>query len=163
MSFGFNTNVRVGEIVYHVQTEHRGHDAPVIDTVVYVSGRVIHRIKTPLAAGAEPRDQIERQHHAIVAQLENGALTASSAPAPAAAPDASAPVAPSATIAITLNGEVREIPQGLTVAKLLDHLALRPDRVAIERNAEILPKSQWLSTPVAANDRYEIVQLVGGG
>ncbi|MGB6432275.1 MAG: sulfur carrier protein ThiS [Candidatus Acidiferrales bacterium] len=66
-------------------------------------------------------------------------------------------------IAITLNGEPREIPPALTVAQLLDHLALRHDRVAIERNAEILPKSLWATTSVAPNDRFEIVQLVGGG
>jgi hypothetical protein len=51
MSFGFNSNVRVGEIVYHVQTEQRGKDAAVIDTVVYLSGRVIHRLKTPVVGG----------------------------------------------------------------------------------------------------------------
>jgi len=68
-----------------------------------------------------------------------------------------------AAIAITLNGERREVPVGLSVADLLAHLALRADRVAIERNGEILAKSLWPSTAVAADDRFEIVQLVGGG
>ncbi|MGC1186759.1 MAG: hypothetical protein WA871_05155 [Candidatus Acidiferrales bacterium] len=48
MTSGFNSNVRVGEIVYHVQTEQRGEDGVVIDTVVYISGRVIHRVRTNL-------------------------------------------------------------------------------------------------------------------
>jgi sulfur carrier protein len=64
---------------------------------------------------------------------------------------------------ITLNGERREIPVGLSVAALLDHLALRADRVAIERNGEILAKSQWASTAISPDDGFEIVQLVGGG
>jgi len=66
-------------------------------------------------------------------------------------------------MSITLNGELREIPAGLNVATLLDHLALRADRVAIERNGEILAKSHWAGTAISPNDRFEIVQLVGGG
>jgi sulfur carrier protein len=66
-------------------------------------------------------------------------------------------------IPITLNGERREVPSGLSVAQLLAHLTLRADRVAIERNGEILPKSVWPATIVGADDRFEIVQLVGGG
>jgi len=64
---------------------------------------------------------------------------------------------------IQLNGEQREVPDGLTVTALLAHLGLNPARVAIERNLEILPRSQWQTTAVAAGDRYEIVQFVGGG
>ena len=64
---------------------------------------------------------------------------------------------------VTINGEAKEIPDGLTVRHLLEHLALRSDRVAIERNLEILPRAKWNETSVEANDRYEIVHLVGGG
>lgn len=64
---------------------------------------------------------------------------------------------------ILLNGEGREIPEGLNVAALLEHLRLDPARVAIERNLEILPRGQWQTTAVAAGDRFEIVQFVGGG
>jgi thiamine biosynthesis protein ThiS len=64
---------------------------------------------------------------------------------------------------IIINGESREIPDGLNVAELLDHLGIAADRVAIERNRDILPRSQWNGTAVAANDSYEIVHFVGGG
>jgi thiazole synthase/sulfur carrier protein len=64
---------------------------------------------------------------------------------------------------IQLNGEPREVPEGLTVSGLLAHLGLNPARVAIERNLEILPRSAWQSTSVSAGDRYEVVQFVGGG
>ncbi len=66
-------------------------------------------------------------------------------------------------IQIVVNGETREVPEGLEVSTLLSHLGLPAGRVAIERNLEILPRSQWVKTAVRAGDRYEIVHLVGGG
>ena len=64
---------------------------------------------------------------------------------------------------VTINGEPREIPEGLTVASLLDHLGLAAGRVAVERNREILPRDRWPITGVAPGDVYEIVHFVGGG
>jgi thiamine biosynthesis protein ThiS len=66
-------------------------------------------------------------------------------------------------IQIIVNGEQREVPAGLGVTGLLSHLGLPADRVAIERNLEILPRSQWSLVAVSPGDRFEIVQLVGGG
>lgn len=67
------------------------------------------------------------------------------------------------TIEITVNGDSQQVPDGLDVPKLLAHLNIRAERVAIERNLEILPRANWAATQVAAGDRYEIVHLVGGG
>lgn len=64
---------------------------------------------------------------------------------------------------VTINGEPREIPAGSSVPAMLEHLKLRADRVAIERNLDVLPRHLWQQTMVAEGDRYEIVQLVGGG
>lgn len=64
---------------------------------------------------------------------------------------------------IVLNGEEREVPEGLSVAGLLAHLGIASGRVAIERNLDILPRDQWESTPLAPGDRFEIVHFVGGG
>jgi len=69
----------------------------------------------------------------------------------------------SSAISITVNGEGREVPAGLSVAALLAHLSLPVDRVAIERNLEILPRTQWGKTSVEVGDKYEIVHFVGGG
>jgi thiamine biosynthesis protein ThiS len=66
-------------------------------------------------------------------------------------------------VTVTINGERREIPDGLNVAALLDHIGMACDRVAIERNLEILPRVQWQQTAVQANDKFEIVHFVGGG
>ncbi len=67
------------------------------------------------------------------------------------------------SLAITINGERRETPEGATVADLLQQLNLPSGRVAIERNLEILPRPQWNHTVVQTGDRYEIVHFVGGG
>ena len=64
---------------------------------------------------------------------------------------------------ITVNGERREVPDGMSVAALLSHLGLTAGRVAVERNRDMLPRAKWNETRVEANDSYEIVQLVGGG
>ncbi len=64
---------------------------------------------------------------------------------------------------ITLNGESREVPDGLTVSDLIAHLNLVSGRVAVERNREILPRDRWPSVAVAAGDVFEIVHFVGGG
>jgi len=66
-------------------------------------------------------------------------------------------------ITILINGERREVPAGASVSSLLAHLGISSGRVAIERNLDLLPRSQWDATTVAAGDRYEIVHLVGGG
>lgn len=64
---------------------------------------------------------------------------------------------------VLINGEGREVPQGATVAALLGELQLTAERVAIERNRDILPRALWAATRVEAGDSYEVVQLVGGG
>jgi thiamine biosynthesis protein ThiS len=66
-------------------------------------------------------------------------------------------------ITISVNGESRETKSGTTVVGLLGELGLDAARVAIERNLEILPRPRWQATQVAAGDRFEIVQFVGGG
>jgi thiamine biosynthesis protein ThiS len=64
---------------------------------------------------------------------------------------------------ITINGDRREIPDGLNVIALLEHLGMPDGRVAIERNLDILPRTLWRETQVQVNDSFEIVHFVGGG
>ncbi|MGH9342307.1 MAG: sulfur carrier protein ThiS [Terriglobia bacterium] len=66
-------------------------------------------------------------------------------------------------ITIVLNGESREVPAGLTLVGLLDWLKVAADRVAVEQNLEIVPRSRWESTSVEGGDRLEVVHFVGGG
>ncbi len=64
---------------------------------------------------------------------------------------------------VFINGESCQVPDALTVSGLLAHLGIHSGRVAIERNLEILPRSQWDSVIVCEGDRFEIVHFVGGG
>ena len=66
-------------------------------------------------------------------------------------------------ITIQLNGEPREIPGNLTLAKLLEWLKLPADRVAVERNLGIVPRTRWNDTLIQSGDRLEVVHFVGGG
>lgn len=67
------------------------------------------------------------------------------------------------TISIVVNGEAKQLQGLASVAQLLQVLGLHAGRVAVERNLQILPRSEWSATQVVAGDRYEIVQFVGGG
>ena len=67
------------------------------------------------------------------------------------------------TIQVVINGEPREVPEGLNVGELLAHLGITAERVAIERNRDILPRANWPETSVQAGDSFEIVHFVGGG
>ena len=64
---------------------------------------------------------------------------------------------------VTVNGERREIPDGLNIIALLELLGMSNGRVAIERNLDILPRARWQETQVESNDSFEIVHFVGGG
>lgn len=62
-----------------------------------------------------------------------------------------------------INGEQRDFPDDLTVAALVAQLGMKPDRVAVELNLEIVPRSQWETTTLKDGDKLEVVHFVGGG
>jgi sulfur carrier protein len=64
---------------------------------------------------------------------------------------------------LTINGETRDVPEGLSLSGLLVHLELTEGLVAIERNREVVPRREHGSVLVQAGDVLEIVQFVGGG
>jgi sulfur carrier protein len=66
-------------------------------------------------------------------------------------------------VQITVNGQPREVADGLTVAQLLDELALATKYVAVEVNLQLVPRQQHAEHRLVEGDRLEIVTLVGGG
>lgn len=64
---------------------------------------------------------------------------------------------------LKVNGEKREVPEGLTVETLLSHLEVRGSRVAVEKNRTIVPKADHAGTALSEGDELEIVSFVGGG
>ena len=67
------------------------------------------------------------------------------------------------TLSLRINGGHRRVPQGMTLAELINQIGLDPARVAVERNLEIVPRSTFASLCVEDGDDYEIVHFVGGG
>jgi sulfur carrier protein len=67
------------------------------------------------------------------------------------------------TIEIVVNGAARQVPDGLAVRELLEHIQVDPSRVAVELNREIVRKTDWEAVRVHAGAELEIVQFVGGG
>jgi thiamine biosynthesis protein ThiS len=63
---------------------------------------------------------------------------------------------------LVINGE-RQASPARTLSALVEHLGMKPDRVAIELNREIVARGQWPSTELHDGDQLEIVQFVGGG
>ncbi len=84
MSSGFNTDVRVGDQVFHVQTEDRGPSHPIIDTAIYRHGRILHRRTTGydhLTVSVEfgedaLHERVAAQHRRVIEDLRSGALAA---------------------------------------------------------------------------------------
>jgi sulfur carrier protein len=64
---------------------------------------------------------------------------------------------------IVFNGEAREVPDGVTVAQLLDTLKLAARHVAVEVNLQLVPRAQHAECTLREGDRLEVVTLVGGG
>ncbi|QNE31467.1 sulfur carrier protein ThiS [Sphingomonas sp. NBWT7] len=67
------------------------------------------------------------------------------------------------TVSITVNGAHRRVAAGMTLAQLAAELGLVPEKVAVERNMEVVPRSTLGEVCVEDGDDLEIVHFVGGG
>ena len=69
-------------------------------------------------------------------------------------------------LTIQLNGQPRtfaDLPSQTQLYQLVEMLGLKSDRIAVELNGEIVPRSTWNETGISTGDRLEIVHFVGGG
>ncbi len=66
-------------------------------------------------------------------------------------------------IAVTINGSAQTFDQALSIAELIQQMKLAGKRIAIERNGEIVPRSQYAQQMLVSGDKLEIVVAVGGG
>ncbi|HLJ89386.1 MAG TPA: sulfur carrier protein ThiS [Candidatus Angelobacter sp.] len=64
---------------------------------------------------------------------------------------------------LQINGQQRTYPEEMTVAALVEHLGMKADRVAVELNLEIVPRTAWQGTQLKEGDKLEVVHFVGGG
>lgn len=64
---------------------------------------------------------------------------------------------------IRINGNDSEVAPDISIAQLLEHLEIRPGRVVVELNAEVVSRDAHGATQLKEGDEVEIVQFVGGG
>ncbi|HET9695459.1 MAG TPA: sulfur carrier protein ThiS [Terriglobales bacterium] len=64
---------------------------------------------------------------------------------------------------LTINGEAKTFDKVTSLLSLVEHLGLKADRLAVELNLEIVPRSSWAATSLKDGDKLEIVHFVGGG
>ncbi|WKX69852.1 sulfur carrier protein ThiS [Streptomyces sp. XD-27] len=64
---------------------------------------------------------------------------------------------------VSVNGEPREIPEGLTLDRLVAGFTAAPSGVAAAVNETVVPRGQWPSTPLRDGDRVEVLTAVQGG
>ena len=76
---GFNTDVKFRGLVYHVQTEDKGRDNPLIETLIYKGGEILASRRLPYAelirgTDAEPAigRLMEEQHKAMILEVKRG-------------------------------------------------------------------------------------------
>jgi hypothetical protein len=93
MIFGHNTNLKIGNVTFHIQTEDRGESHALIDTTVYYLGRVVHRRANnyfDLLPLDQDRQQalklrLDEQHRAMIEEMRSGTLQLAVPPTPASA------------------------------------------------------------------------------
>ena len=64
---------------------------------------------------------------------------------------------------LVINGTTEQLPDGISAAQLLQHLRLANERLAMEVNREIVPRSHFADYTFKSGDRIEIVRAIGGG
>jgi sulfur carrier protein len=64
---------------------------------------------------------------------------------------------------VVINGKIEQLPDGISATGLIEHLGLQDERLAIEVNREILPRSRFDSHCFDPGDKIEIVRAIGGG
>ncbi|MFG2529473.1 sulfur carrier protein ThiS [Streptomyces sp. NPDC048516] len=70
---------------------------------------------------------------------------------------------PTPTVSVSVNGETREIPGGLTLDRLVATLSQAPAGVAAAVNETVVPRTRWSATGLADGDRVEVLTAVQGG
>lgn len=156
MIFGFNTEVRIGTSVYHVQTEDHAGSKHLIETTVYMGGRLIHRRKnsyedlldSPNFSDAALRQRLEDQHRGVIDELRSGGLTfeqPAARPAPVAtmpAPAAKASTAPA--VAPQAAPKPAPMPARPAVVPTPAPAAAAPDA-----SAQLLNPASWFAAGTA--------------
>lgn len=140
MVFGHNSNAKVGNATFHVQTEDRGESHALIDTTVYYQGRVLHRRTNnyfDLLPLNEDRQQalklrVDEQHLTVMEEIHSGVLQL-------AVPQASA--LPSVPLSADPGSSPQEIIDISSLTDASPEIPLAPRKLLIE----LTNSKSWLS------------------
>jgi hypothetical protein len=156
MLFGHNTNVKVGDFTFHVQTEDRGITNALIDTTVYCRGRVLHR-RTNNYFDLLPLDpdrqealklRLTDQHKTVLEEIRSGALHLVPPPLPVAdAPPDAAPKQSAATAPPALALELINAKTWLTGKRALLQIAVRDQANKAVEAATVTAKVDGAAEP----------------
>ena len=157
MLFGHNTDVKVGDAHYPVQTEDRGVSHAMIDTTVYFGGRVLHRRTNtykdllPLDAGREDqlRKRLDGQHYQVLEELRGGRLKLPEHTVPKRAPaDGKAAVAPVASTDEQIALELRNAKNWLAGKRATLQISVfRKENGAEVSGARVLARVEGAAEP----------------
>lgn len=64
---------------------------------------------------------------------------------------------------VTVNGKEMDLPEGLSLEGLLEHLKVRRKYTAVALNREVVPEASYVKTMLKEGDKVEIVHPMGGG
>ena len=64
---------------------------------------------------------------------------------------------------LQINGEPKDVAEGISLEELVRQLDLAPERLAVELNREVVRRADWPAITLSEGDRVEIVHFVGGG
>ncbi|ARJ51213.1 sulfur carrier protein ThiS [Staphylococcus lutrae] len=64
---------------------------------------------------------------------------------------------------VFVNGEKQNFEEGTTIQEVLNHFGIEAKRMAVERNAQVIKRSEWATTEVREADQLELLEFVGGG
>lgn len=66
-------------------------------------------------------------------------------------------------IQVTVNGEMQEVPETVTLDRFLELFSFPMQRIAVELNNEVIRRTDWPETTINNGDKVEIIHFVGGG
>jgi hypothetical protein len=149
MVFGHNTNIKLGAVTYHVQTEDRGESHALIDTTVYFHGRVLHRRTNnyydllPLNEDSQQALtlRLEEQHRTVLEEMRNGALQLTLPPAALTQNDAPLPSQEPAQEPSANEGQPSEEEEPAAVAAETPTIVREPRKFLLE----LFNAKSWLS------------------
>lgn len=186
MIAGFNTDITFEGVTYHVQTEDKGLDNPLIISLVYLGGKVVASKRSKYGDIIADKfdeevlaERLKRQHRLICAAIQVGRIeelkqmTAKNSIEPKKKSllkeksekslDQSCQEQKAKMIEIVLNGEVKKVDDQINLLKLLEEFGLPMERIAIELNKNVVRRKEWEATKVAERDKIEVIHFVGGG